>query len=162
VTGVPARLVRGAARLFATGGNGAIYYGLGVTEHSQGSTMVMGIANLAMATGNIGREGVGVNPLRGQNNVQGSCDMGSFPHELSGYRHLSDEDTRTMFDTAWGVTIDPEPGLRIPNMIEAALDGTFKALYVQGEDPAQSDPNTQHVAAGLAAMECVIVQDMFL
>src|SRR5690606_15148285 len=91
-----------------------------------------------------------------------SCDMGSFPHELSGYRHLSDEDTRTMFDNAWGVTIDPEPGLRIPNMIEAALDGTFKALYVQGEDPAQSDPNTQHVAAGLAAMECVIVQDMFL
>src|SRR5690606_30015870 len=162
VTGVPARLVRSAARLFATGGNAAIYYGLGVTEHSQGSTMVIGIANLAMATGNLGREGVGVNPLRGQNNVQGSCDMGSFPHELSGYRHLSDDATRTMFEDAWGVSIDREPGLRIPNMLEAALDGTFKALYVQGEDPAQSDPNTQHVAAGLAAMECVIVQDMFL
>ena len=88
-TGVPAALVRGAARLFATGGNGAIYYGLGVTEHSQGSTAVMAIANLAMATGNIGRRGVGVNPLRGQNNVQGSCDMGSFPHELPGYRHIS-------------------------------------------------------------------------
>ena len=83
-------LVRGAARLYATGGNGAIYYGLGVTEHSQGTTMVMGIANLAMATGNLGREGVGVNPLRGQNNVQGSCDMGSFPHEFTGYRHVSD------------------------------------------------------------------------
>ena len=162
VTGVPARLVRGAARLYATGGNGAIYYGLGVTEHSQGSTMVMGIANLAMATGNIGREGVGVNPLRGQNNVQGSCDMGSFPHELSGYRHISDAATRELFGKDWGVTIDPEPGLRIPNMIEAALDGSFKALYVQGEDPAQSDPNTQHVTAGLAAMECVIVQDLFL
>ncbi len=162
VTGVPARLVRGAARLYATGGNSAIYYGLGVTEHSQGSTMVMGIAQLAMATGNLGREGVGVNPLRGQNNVQGSCDMGSFPHELSGYRHLSDEATRQLFEEDWGVTIDPEPGLRIPNMLEAALEGTFKALYVQGEDPAQSDPNTQHVTAGLAAMECVVVQDLFL
>jgi len=162
VTGVPARHVRQAARLFASGSNGAIYYGLGVTEHSQGSTMVMGIANLAMATGNIGREGVGVNPLRGQNNVQGSCDMGSFPHELAGYRHLSDEATRMQFDQEWGVTIDPEPGLRIPNMLEAALEGSFKALYIEGEDPAQSDPNTQHVTAGLAAMECVIVQDLFL
>ena len=162
ITGVPAAEVRAAARLYATAPNGAIYYGLGVTEHSQGSTMVMGIANLAMATGNIGREGVGVNPLRGQNNVQGSCDMGSFPHELSGYRHISDAATRELFGKDWGVTVDPEPGLRIPNMIEAALDGSFKALYVQGEDPAQSDPNTQHVTAGLAAMECVIVQDLFL
>ncbi len=162
VTGVPARLVRGAARLYATGGNGAIYYGLGVTEHSQGSTMVMGIANLAMATGNLGREGVGVNPLRGQNNVQGSCDMGSFPHELPGYRHISDDTVRGEFNGAWGVELDSEPGLRIPNMLEAALDGSFKALYVQGEDPAQSDPNTQHVTAGLAAMECVVVQDIFL
>ncbi|MCC6171907.1 MAG: formate dehydrogenase subunit alpha, partial [Gammaproteobacteria bacterium] len=161
-TGVPARLVRGAARLYATGGNGAIYYGLGVTEHSQGSTMVMGIANLAMATGNIGREGVGVNPLRGQNNVQGSCDMGSFPHELSGYRHISDEATRAVFDSLWGVTLDSEPGLRLPNMMDAAMDGTFRALYVQGEDPAQSDPNTQHITAALSAMECVIVQDLFL
>ena len=162
ITGVPAQLVRGAARLYATGGNGAIYYGLGVTEHSQGSTMVLGIANLAMATGNIGREGVGVNPLRGQNNVQGACDMGSFPHELPGYRHLSDSVTRQLFNDAWGVNIDPEPGLRIPNMFEAALDGTFRGIYVQGEDIAQSDPNTQHVTAALTAMECVIVQDLFL
>jgi formate dehydrogenase major subunit len=162
VTGVPARLVRSAARLYATGGNAAIYYGLGVTEHSQGSTAVMGIANLAMATGNIGKEGAGVNPLRGQNNVQGSCDMGSFPHELSGYRHLSDATTRHLFDKEWGVTIEPEPGLRIPNMFEAALEGSFKALYVQGEDPAQSDPNTQHVTAALSALECLVVQDLFL
>jgi formate dehydrogenase major subunit len=162
ITGVPAAMVRGAARLFATGGNAAIYYGLGVTEHSQGSTMVLGIANLAMATGNIGREGVGVNPLRGQNNVQGSCDMGSFPHELSGYRHLSDTVTRELFNGAWGVTLDAEPGLRIPNMFEAALDGTFKAMYVQGEDMAQSDPNTQHVTAALSSLECLIVQDLFL
>ncbi len=162
VTGVPAAEVRGAARLFATAGNGAIYYGLGVTEHSQGSTMVMGIANLAMATGNVGREGVGVNPLRGQNNVQGSCDMGSFPHEFPGYRHVSDEAVRTQFERRWDVKLLAEPGLRIPNMFEAALDGEFKALYIQGEDIAQSDPNTQHVTAALTAMECIIVQDLFL
>ncbi len=162
ITGVPASLIRGAARLYASGDNGAIYYGLGVTEHSQGTTMVMGIANLAMATGNLGREGVGVNPLRGQNNVQGSCDMGSFPHEYSGYRHVSDASVRGQFESSWGVTLEQEPGLRIPNMFEAALDGSFKALYVQGEDMAQSDPNTQHVIAAFSAMECVIVQDLFL
>jgi len=162
VTGVPAADVRAAARLYATCGNGAIYYGLGVTEHSQGSTMVMGIANLAMATGNIGREGVGVNPLRGQNNVQGSCDMGSFPHEFPGYRHVSDDTVRHTFEGAWGVTLRNEPGLRIPNMFEAALDGEFKALYIEGEDIAQSDPNTQHVTAALTSMECIIVQDLFL
>ncbi len=161
-SGVPAAEVRAAARLYATGGNAAIYYGLGVTEHSQGSTAVIAIANLAMATGNVGREGVGVNPLRGQNNVQGSCDMGSFPHELPGYRHVSDTITRELFEHAWNVSIQPEPGLRIPNMFEAALDGSFRALYCQGEDPVQSDPNTQHVQSALAAMECVVVQDLFL
>ncbi|MBU0795268.1 MAG: molybdopterin-dependent oxidoreductase, partial [Alphaproteobacteria bacterium] len=134
VTRVPAEELRGAARLFATGGNGAIYYGLGVTEHSQGSSTVMAIANLAMVTGNIGRRGVGVNPLRGQNNVQGACDMGSFPHELSGYRHISDVETRKLFEADWGVTLDSEPGLRIPNMLDAALDGSFRAIYIQGED----------------------------
>ena len=162
LTGVAAADVRAAARLYATGGNGAIYYGLGVTEHSQGSSTVMAIANLAMATGNIGREGVGVNPLRGQNNVQGACDMGSFPHEYSGYRHVGDEATRKLFEDAWGVALDPEPGLRIPNMLDAATDGVFKGLFIQGEDILQSDPNTHHVAAGLAAMECVVVQDLFL
>lgn len=162
VTGVPAEALRGAARLYATGGNGAIYYGLGVTEHSQGSSTVMAIANLAMATGNIGRRGVGVNPLRGQNNVQGACDMGSFPHELSGYRHVSDAATRALFEAEWGVPIDPEPGLRIPNMLDAATDGLFKGIYIQGEDILQSDPDTRHVAAGLAAMDCVIVHDLFL
>ena len=162
ITGVPAAEVRGAARLYATARNGAIYYGLGVTEHSQGSTMVMGIANLAMATGNIGREGVGVNPLRGQNNVQGSCDMGSFPHEFPGYRHVSNEEVRKLFEGEWGVGLQNEPGLRIPNMFEAALDGDFKGLYIEGEDIAQSDPNTQHVTAALTSMECIIVQDLFL
>jgi formate dehydrogenase major subunit len=161
-TGVPAALLRGAARLYATGGNGAIYYGLGVTEHSQGSTMVMGIANLAMATGNLGRPGVGVSPLRGQNNVQGSCDMGSFPHEFSGYRHVSDDAVRGLFESAWGVHLESEPGLRIPNMFDAALDGSFRGLYIQGEDLAQSDPNTRHVTAALASLECLVIQDLFL
>ncbi|HJS84295.1 MAG TPA: formate dehydrogenase subunit alpha [Acetobacteraceae bacterium] len=162
VSGVPAHLVRAAARLYATGGNGAIYYGLGVTEHSQGSTGVMALANLAMATGNVGRPGTGVNPLRGQNNVQGSCDMGSFPHELPDYRHIANDDVRAIYERQWGVTLDPEPGLRIPNMLDAAQDGSFRALYIQGEDIAQSDPDTRHVTAGLAAMECVVIQDLFL
>lgn len=162
LTGVPAQDLRAAARLYATGGKAAIYYGLGVTEHSQGSSTVIAIANLAMATGNVGLEGAGVNPLRGQNNVQGACDMGSFPHEYSGYRHVSDPAVRALFEEAWGVPLDPEPGLRIPNMLDAATDGAFRALFIQGEDILQSDPNTQHVAAGLAAMECVVVQDLFL
>ncbi len=162
IIGVEAGTIREAARLYATGGNAAIYYGLGVTEHSQGSTMVMAMANLAMATGNIGREGVGINPLRGQNNVQGSCDMGSFPHEFPGYRHVSDDAVRGSFEADWGLPLSAEPGLRIPNMFAEAIDGSFKGLFVQGEDIAQSDPNTMHVQAALAAMECIVVQDLFL
>ena len=162
VTGVDPKELRAAARLFATGGNGAIYYGLGVTEHSQGSTTVIAIANLAMATGNIGRPGVGVNPLRGQNNVQGACDMGSFPHELPGYRHISGDAVRETFESMWNVKLNAEPGLRIPNMFDAAIEGTFMGIYVQGEDILQSDPNTKHVVSALQAMECVIVHDLFL
>ena len=161
--GVPAAELRAAARLYATRGkNAAIFYGLGVTEHSQGSTMVMGMANLAMATGNIGREGVGVNPLRGQNNVQGSCDMGSFPHEYPGYRHVAGDEVREIYEKAWGRQLDREPGMRINNMLDEAVDGGFKGLYVQGEDIAQSDPDTHHVTQGLRNMECIIVQDLFL
>ncbi len=161
-TGVPADLVRTAGRAYAAAPNSAIYYGLGVTEHSQGSTMVMAMANLAMATGNIGRRGVGINPLRGQNNVQGACDMGSFPHEFPGYRHVSDDTVREQFETLWGTSLRGEPGLRIPNMLDAATTGEFRAIYVQGEDIAQSDPNTAHVKAALGAMDLVIVQDLFL
>ncbi len=161
--GVPAADLRAAARLYATRGkNSSIFYGLGVTEHSQGSTMVMGMANLAMATGNIGREGVGVNPLRGQNNVQGSCDMGSFPHEYPGYRHVAGDEVREIYEKAWGRQLDREPGMRINNMLDEAVDGGFKGLYVQGEDIAQSDPDTHHVTQGLRNMECIIVQDLFL
>jgi formate dehydrogenase major subunit len=162
VSGVPAEDIRAAARLYAEADRGAIYYGLGVTEHSQGSTMVMGMANLAMATGNIGYTGCGVNPLRGQNNVQGSCDMGSFPHELAGYRPVQDDEVRGSFEKHWGVTLDPEPGYRIPNMFDAACAGTYKGMYIQGEDVAQSDPDTTHVEEALRNMECLVVQDLFL
>ena len=161
-TGVPAEEIRAAARLYASGGKAAIFYGLGVTEHSQGSTMVMGMANLAMATGNIGFEGVGVNPLRGQNNVQGSCDMGSFPHELPGYRSVGDDVARSSFEQDWGISLDAEPGLRINNMFDAAVDGKYRGMYIQGEDVAQSDPNTHHVEAALKALDCLVVQDLFL
>jgi len=161
-SGVDPQELRQAARLYATAENGAIYYGLGVTEHSQGSTGVMAIANLAMLTGNVGRIGVGVNPLRGQNNVQGSCDMGSFPHELPGYRHISNAETRSLFESEWGIKLDSEPGLRIPNMFDAAVEGQFRGLYCQGEDVAQSDPNTQHVEHALGSLDCLVVQDLFL
>jgi formate dehydrogenase major subunit len=162
VSGVPAEEIRAAARLYGSARRGAIYYGLGVTEHSQGSTMVMGMANLAMATGNIGFSGCGVNPLRGQNNVQGSCDMGSFPHELPGYRPVQDEAVRGSFERRWGVSLDPEPGLRIPNMFDEACAGQFRGMYIQGEDLAQSDPDTHHVEQALRSMDCVVVQDLFL
>lgn len=161
-TGIPVATLIAAARLYATGGNAAIYYGLGVTEHSQGSTTVMGIANLAMLTGNIGKPGVGVNPLRGQNNVQGSCDMGSFPHELPGYRPVADDAVRATFEQAWDTQLDPVPGLRINNMLDGAVAGEVKGMYVQGEDIAQSDPNTTHVHEALRKLECLIVQDIFL
>ncbi|MBL4616381.1 MAG: formate dehydrogenase subunit alpha [Robiginitomaculum sp.] len=162
ICGLSAGDIRDAARLYAKGPNSAIYYGLGVTEHSQGSTMVIGMANLAMATGNIGRMGVGVNPMRGQNNVQGSCDMGSFPHEFAGYRPVTDDATREQFEADWGVELSPNPGLRIPNMLDDAVSGTFRGMYVQGEDIAQSDPNTAHVEAALSNLDCLIVQDLFL
>ena len=161
-TGVSADIIRKAARLYASGERSAIYYGLGVTEHSQGSTMVMGMANLAMATGNVGYIGAGVNPLRGQNNVQGSCDMGSFPHELPGYRPISDDKARATFEKKWNVTIQKEPGLRSVNMFDAAVGGKFKGIYIQGEDFVQSEPNTQHIEEAFRSMECVVIQDLFL
>src|SRR5438270_12559406 len=162
MTGVEPAAIRAAAELYAKGGNAAMYLGMDVTSRRQGSAMVMARANLAMATGNIGRDGVGVNPLRGQNNVQGSCDMGSFPHEFSGYRHVSDDAVRQVFESVWNIPLDAEPGLRIPNMLNAAIEGSFKGIYIQGEDIVQSDPNTNHVTAAFEKMDCVVVQDLFL
>jgi len=161
-SGVDAETIRAAARLYGEGPRSAIYYGLGVTEHSQGSTAVMALANLAMATANIGFMGTGVNPLRGQNNVQGSCDMGSFPHEFAGYRHVSDDAVRRAFEEDWGVELDPEPGFRIPNMMDAACAGAYKGMFIQGEDIAQSDPNTKHIQAAMESLEFLAIQDLFL
>jgi len=154
--------IRRLARIYAAGPNSTIYYGLGVTEHSQGSTGVMCLGNLTMATGMIGREGVGVNPLRGQGNVQGGSCLGSWPHMLTGYRFVTDDVVRGSFEDEWKVTLDSEPGLRLPNMFDAAVTGSFKAIYIQGEDPVQSDPNRHHVEAALRAMDCVVVQDLYL
>ena len=153
--------IRELARRYAAGPNSTIYYGLGVTEHSQGSTGVMCLGNLAMACGMIGREGVGVNPLRGQGNVQGGSCLGSWPHMFTGYRFVTDAATRAVFENEWKIDLDGEPGLRLPNMFDAAVAGSFKGLYIQGEDPVQSDPNRHHVEAALRNMECVIVQDLY-
>ena len=162
-TGVPAAELRGAARLYATGGNAAIYYGLGVTEHSQGSTTVMAIANLAMATGNLGRPGVGVNPLRGQNNVQGACDMGSFPHELSGYRHISDDATRD--DVRDAVGRDARARSRAcasPTCSTPPSKARSRRSTSRARTSCSPIPTRITSSAGLAAMECVVVHDLFL
>jgi len=160
--GLEPEAIRKAARIYAKGPNSTIYYGLGVTEHTQGSTGVMCLGNLALACGMLGREGVGVNPLRGQGNVQGGSCLGSWPHMLTGYRFITDDAVRQTFEREWKLELDPEPGLRLPNMFDAALAGTFKAIYIQGEDPVQSDPNQSHIMAAMRSMECVIIQDLFL
>ena len=162
IAGVDPEDIRRAARIYASGPRSTVYYGLGVTEHSQGSTGVMCLGNLALSCGMYGREGVGVNPLRGQGNVQGGSCLGSWPHVLTGYRFVTDDATRSSFEAEWGVELDPEPGLRLPNMFDAALTGHFKGMYIMGEDPVQSDPNQNHIIAALRKMECVIVHDIFL
>ena len=154
--------IRKAARIYAAGPSSAIYYGLGVTEHSQGSTGVMCLGNLSLACGMLGREGVGVNPLRGQGNVQGGSCLGSWPHVFSGYRFVTDDEVRSDFESDWGVTLDSEPGLRLPNMFDAALSGHFRGMYIMGEDPVQSDPNQSHIIEAMRSMECVVIQDIFL
>ncbi len=160
--GLSPELIRQAARLYASGPNSAIYYGLGVTEHSQGSTGVMCLGNLTLSCGMLGREGVGVNPLRGQGNVQGGSCLGSWPHVFSGYRFVTDDEVRASFEKDWGVTLDAEPGLRLPNMFDAAIAGNFRGMFIMGEDPVQSDPNQGHIIQAMRQMECVVIQDLFL
>lgn len=162
IAGVKADDIRKAARIYASGPNSSIYYGLGVTEHSQGSTGVMCLGNLSLSCGMLGREGVGVNPLRGQGNVQGGSCLGSWPHVFSGYRFVTDVDVRASFEKDWGVTLDAEPGLRLPNMFDAALTGAFRGMYIMGEDPVHSDPNQNHIIEAMRNMECVVLQDLFL
>ncbi|MCB0793063.1 MAG: formate dehydrogenase subunit alpha, partial [Flavobacteriales bacterium] len=162
VTRVPAADLRAAARLYATGGNGAIYYGLGVTEHSQGSSTVMAIANLAMVTGNIGRKGVGVNPLRGQNNVQGAADMGAQPHQGAGYLDVTKADVNKLYQEHYGVPVPSHIGWKIPEMFNAAIDGRLKALWLIGEDVVQTDPNTNKVIKAMDSLELLVVQELFM
>ena len=162
MTGVPAADIVATAREYATEKHAAVFYTLGITEHACAVDNIWSLSNLVLMTGHLGYESTGLNALRGQNNVQGSNDMGSFPHEFPGNRHISDEGARDIYQQLWGRTLDPDPGLRIPNMFDAALGGTFRGLYIQGEDIAQSDPNTQHVEAALRAMDLVVVQDLFL
>ena len=163
IGGVPASLLHDAAALYGRAARPAIVYGLGVTEHAHGTDGVRTLANLAILRGAVGTDGGGgVNPLRGQNNVQGASDMGALPDLLPGYQKVNDETARTRFSEAWGVPVPPRPGLRIPEMFDAMLSGQVRALYVMGEDIAQTDPDSTHVREAIAAGELVISQEIFL
>lgn len=162
VTGVDKELVKQAAIGYASASAAMSFHGLGVTEHSQGTRTVMSIANLAMMTGNIGREGVGVNPLRGQNNVQGSADMGCQPHQGPGYFPVDIEENRQMYADHYGAPMPAEVGLKIPQMYNAALDGDLKSMWIMGEDMAQTDPNQDHVIKSLKSLDFLVVQEIFL
>lgn len=163
ISGVPAALVRDAARAYAAAAAPAIVYGLGITEHAHGTDGVRTLSNLAILTGKVGTPtGAGVNPLRGQNNVQGASDMGALPDLLPGYQKVSDDEGASRFESAWGVEIDRKPGLRIPGMFEAAISGKLKALYVFGEDIAQTDPNTGRVEQAIASCDLVVSQEIFM
>ena len=162
VSGVERALVREAAIAYASAPNAMSFHGLGVTEHSQGTFAVMQIADLALLTGNIGRRGVGVNPLRGQNNVQGSADMGVQPHQGAGYLDITNDDVNRKYNEFYGVDVPKEVGYKIPEMFDAALDGKLKAIWIIGEDVVQTDPNTQKVIKALEATDLVIVQELFM
>lgn len=162
ISGVDRELVKKAAIAYATAPNAMSFHGLGVTEHSQGTFTVMQIADLALLTGNIGRRGVGVNPLRGQNNVQGSADMGVQPHQGAGYLDITNKEINNRYNEFYGVDVPMEIGYKIPEMFEAAIAGKLKALWVIGEDIVQTDPNTQKVIKALEATDLVIVQELFM
>ncbi|MBI3091642.1 MAG: formate dehydrogenase subunit alpha [Candidatus Tectomicrobia bacterium] len=162
VSGVPAETLRKAARLYATRGAAGIFYGLGITEHSHGSDGVRALTNLAILTGNLGKPGGGVNPLRGQNNVQGASDMGALPSTLTMYQKVADEEVMQRYERAWGVSMKRQPGHMIPDMFNAAIAGTLKSMYIMAEDVAQTDPNTLHVIKALEGLEFLVVQDIFL
>ncbi len=163
ITGVPEDRIRDAARAYANAGTALILYGLGVAEHKGGTAGVMALANLVLATGHVGRPHTGINPLRGQNNVQGACDMGTLPYSLPGYQHTDDEKALKRFARLWNVPELPvDPGLMEPQMYDEALRGNFRGLYVVGYDPAQTQGNVSHVRAALKALDFLVVQDLFL
>jgi formate dehydrogenase major subunit/formate dehydrogenase alpha subunit len=162
ITGVPAEAIARAARLYGGSRKAGIFYTMGVTQHTHGTANVSSLANLALLTGNLGRPHTGVNPLRGQNNVQGACDMGALPNVYPGYQNVEDGSIREKFEKAWGVTLSGTPGLKSTEMIPAATEGTLKALYIMGENPVISDPNQEHTVAALKNLDFLMVQDIFL
>jgi len=162
ITSIPKDDLVKAARLYAKAGAASILYAMGITQHITGTDAVKSLANLAMLSGNIGRPGTGVNPLRGQNNVQGACDMGCLPVNFTAYLQVANEEHRKKFEDAWGVTLNPKPGLTIPKIIEGADNGAIKALLIMGENPMMSDPDLAHVEHSLSKLDLLVVQDIFL
>ena len=162
ITGVESALIREAARLYARSGPSSIVYSMGITQHSHGVDNIFALANLAMMTGNIGKPSSGINPLRGQNNVQGSCDMGALPNLLPGYQAVMNPDLRKKFEDLWGRKVPEQPGLTVVEMMDAALLRKIKAMYIMGENPVISDPDSTHVVEALNALDFLVVQDIFL
>jgi formate dehydrogenase alpha subunit len=162
ISGIPAADIERAARIYGRAERAAIVYSMGITQHTTGVDAVRSLANLAMLTGNIGRRGTGVNPLRGQNNVQGACDLGALPNVFPGYQKVADDEARAKFEAAWDVTLSPEPGLTVTEMLSAALEGDLHALYIMGENPMVSDPDVTHVEEALRTLDFLVVQDLFL
>lgn len=162
ITGIPQEVIREVAELYAKTKKAGIYYTLGITEHTTGTANVMNLANLAMITGHLGIENAGINPLRGQNNVQGSCDMGALPNNFPGYADVTNPQKREFFEKFWGAKLRSEAGLRIPEMIDAAADGKVKFMYVMGEDPVLTDPDANHIKKALKNMEFIVVQDLYI
>jgi formate dehydrogenase alpha subunit len=162
LTGISEDDLYAVARLYATTDRAMLFYTLGITEHICGTQNVMSCANLAMLTGHLGRPGTGVNPIRGQNNVQGACDMGALPNVYSGYQPVINTDVRKKFEQAWGVSLPDKVGLMIPQMFDAANNGQVKAMYILGENPVLTDPNSNHIRKGLDKLEFLVVQELFL
>lgn len=162
ITGVPAADIRKAARLYAKAKAASIFYSMGITQHNTGTDNVLSIANLAMMTGNIGKAGAGVNPLRGQNNVQGACDMGALPNVFPGYQSVADSKVREKFENGWKVKLPEKSGLTVVEMMDAACAGTVKAMYIMGENPILTDPDANHVKEGLNSLDFLAVQDIFM
>jgi len=162
ITGVPAKDIRRAARLYAGAGRAAICYTMGITQHTSGTDNVLALANLAMLTGNIGKRGAGVNPLRGQNNVQGACDMGGLPNYYTAYQKVADPEARGKFETAWGVKLPSNAGLTLGEMVKGAAAGEVRALYIMGENPLVTDPDIGHVKRAFDKLDFLVVQDIFL
>ena len=162
ITGVPAALICESARIYAKARAASIIFSMGITQHTTGTDNVLSLANLAMLTGNIGRPGTGVNPLRGQNNVQGACDLGALPNVYPGYQKVDEPASRERFQKAWGAKLSPNAGLTVVEMMDAAADGRLKALYVVGENPMLSDPDLNHVEQALKNLDLLVVQDIFL